>query len=52
MNDDDKPCPFCGSTDLDTNTWWTDEDGNEVDGVQCLKCHAGAPASVWNERAA
>jgi len=49
MTDDYKPCPFCGSTDLVDGSWYIDDD--EVDAVECDACKAGAPASVWNERA-
>lgn len=47
---DHKPCPFCGSTNLLDGSWYIDDE--EVDAVECARCAAGAPASVWNRRAA
>ena len=38
-----KPCPFCGSTNLEMNCW------NEY--VVCKNCDASAPASRWQFRA-
>jgi len=49
MTDDYKPCPHCGSTDLLDGSWYLDDE--EVDAIECNACKAGAPASVWNERA-
>ena len=49
MSTDNKPCPHCGSTDLVDGSWYVDDE--EVDAVECEQCKAGAPASVWNDRA-
>lgn len=50
MPDRDLPCPFCGSEDSIHGSWYIDDE--EVETVECETCKAGAPASVWNERAA
>lgn len=47
-SDKNKPCPFCGSTDLATGYWSLD--GGEVDSLECNNCYAGAPVSTWNQR--
>lgn len=38
-----KPCPFCGSTDLEMNCW--------EEYVVCKKCDASAPVGQWQFRA-
>ena len=43
------PCPFCGSTNLLTGSWYLDDE--EVDSIECVDCAAGAPASSWTRRA-
>ena len=42
------PCPFCGSTDLTSNTWSMDE--GEKPAIECNNCYAGAPTDVWDRR--
>ena len=39
-----KPCPFCGSNDLELNCW--------EEYVVCKGCDASAPAMRWQFRAA
>jgi len=48
-SDQPKCCPFCGSHDLSLGLWSLDE--GEVDSIECNKCYAAAPKSVWNDRA-
>ncbi len=44
-----KPCPFCGSSDIESIEW-IDGDGNY--GPKCLGCCATAlSANAWNTRA-
>jgi len=43
-----KPCPFCGHTETHI-TEWCYEDG-EFDAIECARCKASAPATVWNSR--
>ena len=38
-----KPCPFCGSNDLELNCW--------EEYVVCKGCDASAPAMRWQFRA-
>jgi len=45
-----KACPFCGSTNLVDGSWYLEDE--EVAAIECNDCTAGAPASVWNRRAA
>lgn len=48
-----QPCPFCGGTEFDSNTWLMDDEDSpftEVDAVECRGCKAGAPLDVWNTR--
>jgi len=45
----EKCCPFCGSYDLVSGSWYIDDE--EVDSWECEKCKAGAPQRVWNQRA-
>jgi len=47
------PCPFCGSTDIDTEFWAGGdyESGNAVSGPGCMDCGATAEtAEKWNCR--
>ena len=37
-----KPCPFCGSTDLEMNCW--------EEYIVCKRCDASAPFSQWQFR--
>lgn len=46
MSDDNKRCPFCGSTNLTPNMWCVDD--REVDAIECNDCLGGAITSVWN----
>ena len=41
-------CPFCGCDELTANEWYVDD--AEVDAVECSKCFAGAPLTIWNNR--
>ena len=41
------PCRYCGSTDLLTNLWSTDD--GEIDAIECKDCMAGAPLNIWQE---
>ena len=43
-------CPFCGCESL-TVVQWSGDDG-EFDAIECDKCLAAAPRSVWNQRSA
>ena len=43
-----KPCPFCGGTDLIENLWSLD--GGEVDALECSSCNGAAPLKSWNQR--
>lgn len=50
-----KPCPFCGSTNVDPEGWAaTDADGNNLrEGPCCDDCNASADSvEAWNTRAA
>ena len=42
-----KPCPFCGSDDVD-DTYWSYEIGG--DSCHCVTCGAIVPLPVWNTR--
>lgn len=45
-----KPCPFCGSTDVDRHGWY---DGQGQQGPECMGCGATArDEDAWNRRAA
>lgn len=46
---DNRPCPFCGSTNLVDGHWYIDDEEHHA--VECDDCKAGAPAAVWNRRA-
>lgn len=43
-----RPCPFCGGEFMIQGSWYVNDE--EVDAFECIKCKAGAPASVWNQR--
>lgn len=44
-----KPCPFCGSTDIDPEFWLN---GEGKSGPGCMECGATGPSiEVWNTRA-
>src|SRR5690554_95679 len=43
-----KPCPFCGSSDIDRHGWY---DGQGLQGPECMGCGATARgADAWNRR--
>lgn len=60
MTEAEQPCPFCGSTDLQTGSWCIDEseayelvkpgDLGEVPSIECNRCMGSAPAENWNKR--
>ena len=55
MNDDIilKPCPFCGSDDVDPTFWLAEKDGVESSGPGCMNCGATAESiGGWNMRSA
>lgn len=43
-----KPCPFCGSKNLNTFGRW--KDGNETERVQCMDCSAENELMFWQQR--
>lgn len=44
----DKPCPFCGGTELVQFDLYADH--YEGPAVECLCCHAEVPLIWWNKR--
>ena len=49
MTEESKPCPFCDCPDLIEGMWCIDDE--EVEAWECNRCKAGAPKSVWDQRA-
>lgn len=43
-----RPCPFCGSSDIDGRGWLSGDGGA---GPQCMNCGATAEPQWWNTRA-
>jgi len=40
------PCPFCGGIDLRRDDW-VDDEGDDIDAIECRTCLGSAPAAVW-----
>jgi len=38
-----KPCPFCGSSDIEPQFHWDTDDQNYVHWVECLSCDSRGP---------
>ncbi len=47
--DDLDPCPFCGGTNFEANTW--NLNGEEIFAVECVDCLCSAPLDAWQQRA-
>ena len=43
-----KPCPFCGSKNLNVFGRW--KDGGETERVQCMDCSAENELMLWQQR--
>jgi hypothetical protein len=48
--DELKPCPFCGSHDIDQSFWMAGELGDRRGGPGCNNCGATSEPEYWNAR--
>ena len=46
-----KPCPFCGGTDLTRGIFYAHGSSEKDDAVRCVPCGVNAPAKAWQARA-
>ena len=51
MNEQLKPCPFCGENEIVQTEVWSGFHGKWMDTMECKCCGASAPVDAWNRRA-
>lgn len=45
-----KPCPFCGSAELQVVEWWFGAPADDYEAIECTHCRGAAPVRYWNKR--